>query len=613
MQQYNKKKAGSVSLFITSDNKTVAHISIPGLRYKLTLNLEEDELVRVNLPLSTRMSGTQKENKGILVTADHEMVIYGLNIMPHSTDAYLALPTDIQGTEYFAVSYTVSQNSLIGIVGIEDSTVVYLTLKMESDIPFKYRGAVYRDGDTLIVELNRLQTFQLAHKTDLTGTRITSTKVISVYSGNECANVPKSAGYCDHLVEMLTPTSTWGRRFVTAPLYSRKKGDYFRVVASEDNTAIVFHPAARFEIDAGEFVERDVASDDYQFITANKPCLLMQYSKGANVDNTDTDPFMIMIPPIEQYGSHYILSTPDRARQQYFQSYINVIILTTEIQGVKVDGNPAYKRNLFKTIEGTPYSAAAINVTKGAHRVDHISPIVTFGAFMYGYAWRDSYGYPGGLRLADITGECTGVDTPADGMDNDCDRRIDEELMNGIDDDGDGRIDEDLATFPPVIQLSQTSYEYESCTLEVDALVPRAKAFCSAECELKGALRLTHRDRVTEAGCTRLINRTWVAADGCGNVVTLVQIIKITKPKLIIVYPVHVPNGCNGPIDLSVTGAPEIESSCVRERVRVAYRDNISVKECQLKGLLLERSFTVNELCGRDYHGVQRIYPGKCL
>ena len=92
---------------------------------------------------------------------------------------------------------------------------------------------------------------------------------------------------------------------------------------------------------------------------------------------------------------------------------------------------------------------------------------------MYGYAWRDSYGYPGGLRLADITGECTGVDTPADGMDNDCDRRIDEELKNGIDDDGDGRIDEDLATFPPTIEIDDPYYEYESCVFEVRFMYTR--------------------------------------------------------------------------------------------------------------------------------------------
>ncbi len=401
------------------------------------------------------------------MVADRELVVYGLNIMPHSTDAFLALPTDIQGTEYYAVSYTVSQHSLIGIVGIYDHTVVYIKLRMSNDQPLYYKGAVYRHGDTMIIELDRQETFQLAHTEDLTGTRIASTQVVSVYSGNECANVPKEKGYCDHLVEMLTPTSTWGRRFVTAPLFSRRSGDYFRVVASQPNTVVTFHPNDWNVLQAGEFMERDIRSDEYKFITATKPCMLMQVSKGADTDNTNTDPFLIMIPPIEQYGSHYILSTPDRPRQQYFQSFINVIVLSDHFRGVLVDGKPAYLYSTFKRIAGTPYSASAVKVTKGVHRVDHTSPIVTFGAFMYGYAWRDSYGYPGGLRLADITGECSGVDTPADGMDNDCDRRIDEELKNGIDDDGDGRIDEDLATFPPTIELDNPYYEYESCVFEV--------------------------------------------------------------------------------------------------------------------------------------------------
>jgi CUB/sushi domain-containing protein len=339
---------------------------------------------------------------------------------------------------------------------------------MSHDTPLVYNGAVYRDGETMILTINRQETIQLAHDQDLTGTRIASTQVISVYSGNECANVPKENGYCDHLVEMLTPTSTWGRRFVTAPLFSRKAGDFFRVVASQDNTVVTFHPNDWNLLSAGQYMERDIPSDEYKFITATKPCLLMQYSKGADSDNTNTDPFLIMIPPIEQYGSHYILSTPDRPEQQYFQSYINVIVLSDHYQGVLVDGNPAYRYSVFKKIPGTPYSASAVRVTKGVHRVDHTSPIVTFGAFMYGFAWRDSYGYPGGLRLADITGECTGrIDTPADGMDNDCDRRIDEELKNGIDDDGDGLIDEDLATFPPTIEIDTPYYEYESCVFEV--------------------------------------------------------------------------------------------------------------------------------------------------
>ncbi len=56
MQQYNRKRHGSVSLFITSDNQTVANITIPGL-FRQQVQLQADELVRVDLPISVRMRG----------------------------------------------------------------------------------------------------------------------------------------------------------------------------------------------------------------------------------------------------------------------------------------------------------------------------------------------------------------------------------------------------------------------------------------------------------------------------------------------------------------------------------------------------------------------------
>jgi hypothetical protein len=94
---------------------------------------------------------------------------------------------------------------------------------------------------------------------------------------------------------------------------------------------------------------------------------------------------------------------------------------------------------LLSVITGTTHSAARISVSHGVHRVMHDSPIVPFAIFLYGYARADSYGYPGGLRLADLTLECV-PGKPGDGLDNDCDRRIDEEIKNFIDDDNDGII-----------------------------------------------------------------------------------------------------------------------------------------------------------------------------
>ena len=60
MQQYLHKKAGSVSLFITSDNYTVATIYIPGVNnFRQEINLQPDELVRVDLPINVRLSGNE--------------------------------------------------------------------------------------------------------------------------------------------------------------------------------------------------------------------------------------------------------------------------------------------------------------------------------------------------------------------------------------------------------------------------------------------------------------------------------------------------------------------------------------------------------------------------
>ena len=52
-----------------------------------------------------------------------------------------------------------------------------------------------------------------------------------------------------------------------------------------------------------------------------------------------------------------------------------------------------------------------------------------------------------------------------DGFDNDCDQRMDEELLNGIDDDGDGLIDEDIAT------VLRSTIEFDGTTRVGDASI----------------------------------------------------------------------------------------------------------------------------------------------
>ena len=63
--------------------------------------------------------------------------------------------------------------------------------------------------------IDRFNTVQLQclDLCDLTGTYISSSKPIAVYSGNVRAAVPSSRTSRDHLVEQMIPVRTWGTEF----------------------------------------------------------------------------------------------------------------------------------------------------------------------------------------------------------------------------------------------------------------------------------------------------------------------------------------------------------------------------------------------------------------
>ena len=117
---------------------------------------------------------------------------------------------------------------------------------------------------------------------DLSGTTITSTQPVGVFAGNDCADVPPEASYCNTLAEEMTPTDAWGTQFLTEPLATRS-GDTFRFMASEDNTTVDVDGTAVATLSANQEYETILTSAST--ITANNPIQVMQYSNGETYDN----------------------------------------------------------------------------------------------------------------------------------------------------------------------------------------------------------------------------------------------------------------------------------------------------------------------------------------
>jgi hypothetical protein len=245
--------------------------------------------------------------------------------------------------------------------------------------------------------LNPGQTYQLrstlAAPADLSGTIISSTAPIAVFGGHQCANIPQGFTACDHVVEQLTPTTTWGRAFLTMPLATRTRGDTFRILAGSGGTVVSINGANVATLARGQFHEQVITAPSV--ITASQPVMVAQYSNGSSFDGVTSDPFQMLIPPFEQFLASYTVTTPASG---FTTNFINVVVPNAAVGSTLLDGT-AIPAASFTPIPGSTFSGAALPVSLGTHNLSGPQP---FGVFMYGFASFDSYGYPGGMSLSQV-------------------------------------------------------------------------------------------------------------------------------------------------------------------------------------------------------------------
>ncbi|XP_038045900.1 uncharacterized protein LOC119720327 [Patiria miniata] len=392
---------------------------------RVTVQSPRDADITVSISHESRVKVVREEGPStaaVLVTADHEVTVYGVE-EGNSMDSFLVLPTDALGTEYYVVSYSISdrlqrdqRKSQFTLLGILDDTVVDITLSGT----IEHEGQRYWSGDQIRVTLNRLQVVHFASADeDLTSTRIVASKKIGVLSGSKCADVPVNMRFCDHLVEMLPPVKSWGRSFITSPLFGRTSGDAFRIMAARDDTTVAVSLYGRATLHAGEFFEIEIMSNSSRSITADKPLLVMQYSLGGDADQTTGDPFMMLVPALEQFSSNAVFYTIDSSYSQ-LTDYANVIIECQDVRGLEHNlfeiPESSFGRldRLRHTLDGREYCMAQMVLARGVHFLRHSKAETRFSLALYGMGVNQgsiAYGMPAGLRLLDHTCEGSITDT----------------------------------------------------------------------------------------------------------------------------------------------------------------------------------------------------------
>lgn len=330
------------------------------------------------------------------------------NAFSYINDAGLLLPVNTWGQDFRVASrnhWTFANYQIPGFYAVtakEDGTQVTLTPSATGNKVFAGAG-VAADG-TGVVMLNEgdvLEVFTQAKGggpdgSDLTGTRIESTKPVQVIGGHKCTNVPFNVQFCDRLEESIPPIDVLSKEYiVTAPLINAntKKGEMVRIIATEANTALTYDPpqggAPALLVNAGDYAEIANTQADFK-ITGDKKILVAQYFIGQNGGGGSGDPAMAIAVTTEQFRTGYLIHAPTN----YDTSFANIVAPPNA--NITVDGAPV---GGFTAIGGTGFSVARIPLSNAGDGNHQFAGDQKFGVMIYGYGQYTSYWYPGGLDL----------------------------------------------------------------------------------------------------------------------------------------------------------------------------------------------------------------------
>lgn len=412
-----------VALYITSKVPTAGRVEIPALNIDQTFTSTPGQITTVKLPngnnngASVTLTGNDGERiiKGMAVriTSIEEVAVFGMNHKRFSTDAFMALPIDVLGTEYRAMSYPMAQAgqgfampSQFWIVGVEDGTNVTIVPKSMTA-----RG---KPANTPIdIVLNRGDVYLVQSATnggeDLTGSLIESDRAIAVFSGHERAAIPFNATLYDgqapsrdHLVEQLPPVSAWGDSAFVVPHATADRPDLVRIISAEDNNTISINGSAVATLNAGQFYQIDELTSVAQ-VQATNPILIAQFAPTSMGVRDDPffpaygDPAMALVFPVEQFTNTYTIVSVEKGA--FTGNFVNIVVEAAGVPSMKIDGIPIPVSE-FKPIPGTTYFFAQISVTQGTHNLDGDKP---FGVTVYAFGDVDSYSYTGGTLTKTIT------------------------------------------------------------------------------------------------------------------------------------------------------------------------------------------------------------------
>jgi len=366
------------------------------------------------------IDGTGISDKSVHVSATGPITVH--QFLPLATTNYvneasLILPPQLLGKHYYAISVPgadlTGQTSYFSVIATQDKTNV--TIKSTVNVKAASGFNAMKPGSVQTITLGKGQVltmeaigtgsiFDLGNQ-DVTGTEITATKNVAVFSAHKEAvvnnpdkkDMQANGGCCaEHIEEMMLPTDQLAENYVYVRSAPRDPDteDLVRILAVKDGTTVKTDPPIKdldgITLNAGKWAEAYTASSFEVHATGPVYVAQILTSAGSSPASYTGDPALIFMIPIPRFPSKHFVYSPLQYPKDTHH-WVAVAVKTGHV--VTVDGKPT-------TCTWTPigpgaWSVCYEQVQEGAHVIDSDEP---FYSAAYGYYAATAYAYVGGIK-----------------------------------------------------------------------------------------------------------------------------------------------------------------------------------------------------------------------
>lgn len=383
----NYHSVAKIILDVASEKEGNLYYNIPYFNINRNITLRQGN-TSIDINSTLAQNGTWTEQHGILIFTDVPVAVIMTSYSSDTAESYLALPIPALGSHYRVASYrplktTSRYDAVILVIAAFDNTSVTV------------RG-FYNTTTSLI--LNRLFVHQISSSDDLSNTEIIASKPVAVISGTLCANVPHNVKYCDMLLEQMIPVESWQAGTYIVPPFFMSKGFILKILTNSSDTFCLQNSTRKFCNTSQHLPEEDfLMGTDPVVVTSSEHISVVQYGLGKNYDSVDGDPYMTLIPSIDNYLNAYYFVIPEAYSN--LTSFISVIVPLSKVHGLWLDGSAPTARHQY-SVPGMNFTVLLFEVGIGYHTLKHSDAGVKFGALVYGRKSGVGYGFPLGFQFS---------------------------------------------------------------------------------------------------------------------------------------------------------------------------------------------------------------------